>query len=115
MKRIALMFTFVVAVASATALAQTPLRIDASSDEAARASWDAMLSSATPTEHQELLIALLQINLAGVQSAKEVVGQPDMQHLGIVRIKDKVSGLTAEQIIKLGKQVSTIKVKPAGS
>ena len=115
MKSIAVMLAFIVAVASASAVAQAPLRIDASSDAAARASWEAMLSSATPTEHQELLNALLQINLAGVQSAKQVVGQPGMQHLGIVRIKDTVAGLTAEQIIKLGNQVSTIKIEPSGS
>lgn len=74
-----------------------------------------MLDAATPTERRELRVALLQINLAGVQSAKEVVGQPSMQQLGIARIKDKVAGLTAEQVIKLGKRVSTIKIEPAGS
>lgn len=101
-------------LAMANAQAGQPPRIDASSNATAVSSWNVMLNSVSPTEKQKLLEAMLKINLAGVQSAKELVNNPSVDHLGIVRIKDKVAGLTADQIIKLGDQVSTVTIKSSG-
>ena len=94
--------------------AKEPIRLDSTSDAAAEASWEKMTKAASPKKKQQLLIAMLQINMAGVQSAHEVVRNPELQSLGIARIKDKVSGLTADEIIELGGRVSTIRVQSAG-
>jgi hypothetical protein len=90
------------------------LHLDASSDATAEASWKAMLHAAGPTERQALLAAMIKINLAGVDSAEQVVEDPDLQRLGIVRIKDRVAGLTSEQIIPLGNRVSKAIVEKPG-
>lgn len=105
---------FVLALAAANAQARQPFRLDASSNAAAESSWNAMLASADPAHKQQLLEAMLKINLAGVQSARELVGNPDMASFGIARVKDTVAGLTADQIIELGDRISTITTKPSG-
>jgi len=91
--------------------AAEPIRIDASSNAAAQASWDRMLAESNSQTQQKLLGALVQINLAGVNSALEVASNPDLQSLSVSRIKDKVAGLTAEQIIDLAGRVSTVKIE----
>jgi len=101
-------------LAIGAAHANEPIRLDASSDAAAESSWKKMTEMATPEKKQKLLIAMLQINMAGVNSAYDVVRNPELQSLGIARIKDKVSGLTADEIIELGGRTSTIQVQPAG-
>jgi len=91
--------------------AREPIRIDASSDASAQTSWNQMLAQASRQTQQKLQVAMLQLNLSGVNSAYEVVGSPDLQNLSIMRIKDKVAGLTAEQIIELADRTSTVKVE----
>lgn len=100
-------------LAVSTVSAKEPVRLDASSDAAAEASWKAMHEEASPEQKRELPLAMLKINLAGVQSAYEAVADPALQSFGITRIKDKVSGMTAEEIIALGNRVSTIKLEQA--
>nr|WP_298128715.1 hypothetical protein [uncultured Pseudoxanthomonas sp.] len=100
-------------LAVSTASAKEPVRLDASSDAAAEASWKAMHQEASPEQKRELPLAMLKINLAGTKSAYDVVGDPELQSLGIARIKDKVAGMTADEIIALGNRVSTIKAEPA--
>jgi hypothetical protein len=97
--------------ASWSVYAAEPLRLDASTDETTVASWNAMVGAASPTQRQQLLEAMLKINLAGINSANEMLSTPDTDSLGIVRIKEKVSGLTAEQIIDLSNKVSTVRVE----
>ncbi len=91
-----------------------PLRIDASSVEAAEASWKVMVDSTRGSKKQKLLEAMLKINLAGVTSGYEVVGNPELQSLGIARIKDQVARMTADEIIALGERVGTIKIEQSG-
>jgi hypothetical protein len=98
------------AVATA-AHGKEPLRLDASSDEAAEATWETMIDSATPAMKKKLLEAMLKINLSGVQSATEMIDNPELKSFGITRIKDKVAGLNAEEIIELGERVSTVKIE----
>lgn len=100
-------------LAVSTVVAKEPVRLDASSDAAAEASWRAMHEEASPEQKRELPLAMLKINLAGTKSAYDMVGDPELQTLGITRIKDKVSGMTAEEIIALGNRVSTIKLEQA--
>ena len=93
------------------ASAGEPLRIDGSSDASVQASWNRMLARANRQTKQKLQVALLQLNLSGVNSAYEVVNNPDLQNISIVHIKDKVAGLTAEEIIDLANRTSTVKVE----
>lgn len=91
--------------------ARETIRLDASSDAAAKASWKRMTESVSPEKQQQLLLAMLQINLAGVNSAYEVVGNPELQHPNIARIKDRIAGLDADEIIALGNRVSTFQAR----
>lgn len=92
------------------ACAKEPIRLDASSDAAAESSWNRMTESVTPAKKQKLLVAILQINLAGVNSAYEVAGNPELQRLGIARIKDKVANLNADEIIELGNRTASAQI-----
>ncbi|MGY3265483.1 DUF6694 family lipoprotein [Lysobacter sp. HA35] len=94
-----------------SAFAAEPLKVDASTDQTATDSWNAMVKAAPDGQRQALLEAMLKINLAGVNSAADILATPGMDSLGIVRIKDKVGGLTAEQIIELGEKVSPVSVE----
>lgn len=103
---------FVIACGLATAaFADDAIRVDASSNASAKASFDRMQHAASPAMRQQLAIALLKINLAGVMSAHEVVGNPELASMGIERVKDRVSGMTADEIVAYGEQVSTVRVE----
>jgi hypothetical protein len=94
--------------------AREPLRLDGSSAQAAESSWKAMTDSVSDAKKQKLLVAVIKINLAGVQSAHEVVADPGLQNLGIARIRAKVSGMTADEIIDLGERVGTVRIESSG-
>ena len=94
--------------------AAEPIRIDASTNATAQASWNEMYVQANPGTKQKLISALAELNLAGVKSAYEVVNNPDLQTLSAARIKDKIAGLTAEQIIELANKTATVKVQQHG-
>lgn len=104
----AALLTLVVTVG---AHAKEPLRLDASSDEAAETTWKAMVDSATPAMRKKLLEAMVKINLAGVRSVTETVNDPGLQSFGIIRIKDNVAGLNAREIVAYGERVSTVKIE----
>ncbi|MEG1680604.1 MAG: hypothetical protein RR326_10950 [Stenotrophomonas sp.] len=99
------------ALATGIASAKELIRLDASSDAAAESSWNRMTESVSSAKKQKLLVAMLQINLAGVNSAYEVAGNPELQHLGIARIKDKVANLNADEIIELGNRTSNAQIQ----
>ncbi len=88
-------------------MAKEAIRLDASSDAAAESSWERMVESVSAAKKQKLLVAMLQINLEGVNSAHEVVGDPELQRFGIARVKDRVAGLDADEIIALGGRASS--------
>lgn len=87
------------------------IRLDASSDASAKSSWKRMTESVSREKQQQLLVAMLQINLAGVNSAYEVAGNPELQHPSITRIKDRIAGLNADEIIAMGNRVSTFQAE----
>ena len=94
-----------------SALAKEAIRLDASSDAAAESSWERMVESVSAAKKQKLLVAMLQINLEGVNSAHEVVGDPELQRFGIARVKDRVAGLDADEIIALGGRASNAGIR----
>ena len=90
------------------------IHLDASSAEAAEASYRAMMEDRSPADKQQLALAVLKLNMEGVKNAYEVVGNPELQSLSIARVRDKVAGMTAEQIIDRAKKVTDVRVEPAG-
>lgn len=92
----------VLAVGCASSPTQADLvRIDATSRESAEASYRAMMKGRSVGDRQKLALAVLMLNIEGVKSAYEVVRDPELQAPSVGRIKDKVAGLTADQIIEL--------------
>lgn len=98
-------------VSASCVYASDTIHFDASSDTAAKASWDRMFDHASRDEQQKLLAAVVQINLAGVKSVSEVMSNPDLQSLSAVRIKDKIAGMTAAQIIDFANRIATVKIE----
>lgn len=92
---------------AATVQAREPIRIDASTEATTRASIMQMTKSLSPRKQQALQIAVMLLNMEGVSSAYEVVNNPELQHPSIERIRDTVSGMTADEIIRLSKRVKT--------
>jgi tellurite resistance protein len=95
----------------ASVQAKEPIRIDASSNATATTSYGQMIESLPARKRQQLQIAVLILNMDGVSSAHEVVNDPELQHPSIVRIKDRVSGMTADEVIRLSKRVGGIRVE----
>ncbi len=89
------------------------VRIDATSAETAEASYQAMMVGRSETEQQRLALAVLMLNLQGVKSAYDVVGTDEGS---VVPIRDKVAGLSADEIIALATRVKSPRVNaaPAG-
>lgn len=94
----------------AAAHAREPIRIDASTEATTRASFEAMTASLSPRKQQALQIAVLVLNMDGVSSAYEAVNNPELQHPSIERIRNTVSGMTAEEIIRRSKRVKSVRV-----
>lgn len=98
-------------VSASFVYASDAIHFDASSDAVAKASWDRMFDNASRDQQQQLLAAVIQINLVGVKSVDEVTSNPDLQNLSAVRIKDKIAGMTAAQIIDFANRVATVKIE----
>ena len=90
------------------------VRIDASSPQAAEASYQAMMDALPPGEQQQLAIAVVMLNMEGVKSAYEVVGNPDLQKPSMAHIRDNVAGMTAEEIIERAKENPSVRIKVKG-
>ena len=82
-------------------------RIDASTDSSAQASWDYMYEGSSSEGKCHLRAALVQITsaTAAERGLHGLTLHAAMQDPSVVRIKDKLSGLSAEQIIELGQQL----------
>ena len=75
------------------------IRFDGSSDSAAKASWHRMYAHASRDEKQKLIVALIQINLAGVKNASQVASI--IRIFRIYRLcvsKTKSLGMTAAKL-----------------
>ncbi|MEO8923863.1 MAG: DUF6694 family lipoprotein [Caldimonas sp.] len=91
-----------------------PLRIDASSDASVERSMAAMMASLKYDEQIQLAMAILQLNMAGVSSARQLIGNPDLQHPSAAKVKDRIAGKTADEIIALAKRTATTKIVISG-
>lgn len=90
------------------------IRLDATSASTAKSSFAAMAEALGPKKRQELLVAMVKLNLAGVESAYEVVRNQSLQSLSIVNIKDQVAGMTAQEIIDLAERTSSVEATVTG-
>lgn len=102
---------------AACASAPTPgemVRIDATSEATAATSYSAMMKGRSLTDQQKLAVAVLKLNLEGANSAYDVARNPELQNPTIGRIKDKVAGLTADQIIELADRTSSLRIEVSG-
>lgn len=63
------------------------------------------------SKKEELAIAILKLNMAGVKGAHELLADPDLQKPSIIRIKDRVAGMTADEIIGLANRTSEVRVE----
>jgi len=105
------LFILIGMAAAPTIFAREVVRIDGSSAEAAEKSYERMSSQLSPKRRQDLALAMLKINLIGVNSAKETIDNPELLNMGIGRIKERISGMTADEIIKYADANSTVKVQ----
>lgn len=109
-----------IALALATLLGCTTVRtdhkvtrIDATSVESAEKSYSKMMASRPAAARRQLALAVLVLNMEGVKSAHDVVGNPELQAPSIARIRKKVEGLSAEEIISLAARTSDVRIEPA--
>ncbi len=103
------------AVACTTTPAQSgEARIDSSSYESAEASYKAMMKGRSESEKRRLAVAVLVLNMEGVKSAYEVIDKPELQAPSIGRIKDRVAGMTADEIMALADRTSDVRIEVSG-
>jgi hypothetical protein len=103
-----------VAVANAT-FAARPAKIDNTTLESFRASWQTLVSQLKPDDQLQLQFAVVRIALAGYTSATDV---PDnLKSIGPETIRDKIDGMTYADIMRLaGKSSVTVEtLKPCDS
>ena len=83
------------------------LRIDSSSASAAEASYEAMMDARDGVEQRELALAVLVIGSEDTKNAYDAINSPDPS---IVTIRDKVAGMTAQEIIIRAAQVTSVRL-----
>lgn len=111
---LAIFLTFAATACATSVDSTSEIRLDATSDSSAKNSFAAMAKALEPQKRQELLVAMIKLNLVGVESASEVVQNPALQSPSIVRIKDQVAGMTAQEIIDLAERTSSVEAKIIG-
>lgn len=89
---------------SSVAMAAGGIHIDASSDANANHSFQRMLTSLDGHKRDELSAAIVQLN-----KEDDVASRPNGQHPSAARIKDKIGGLTADEIIALAQKSAPAK------
>jgi hypothetical protein len=105
-----------VALVSIAAFAAQPITIDASSEQSAQESYTKMFESLSDSKRIQLQMAILKINMDGIGSASEMMAEPELRNPGIKRIRNRVAGMTADQIIDEAKKVTSVKlVVPSGN
>ena len=86
--------TLLAIVVSGAALAGDPIKLDASSDQAALDSFKLMLAELPQQRQNDLQFAVLKINMDGVGSAAEMLADPALRAPTVARIKDRLAGMT---------------------
>ena len=88
------------------------LRIDASSAATAEASFKAMMRGRDDFEKQRLALAVLAIGLEESKSVHDAMKNPDPS---IATIRDKVAGMTADEIIERASKVTSVRFETPGN
>lgn len=88
-----------------------PTRLDATTVESAERTFLRMADELPGDGWQKLSMAMIAINMKNVNSAHQVVGNPELQSPSIGRIKDEVAGMTAQEIIEYAAKVSTVRIE----
>lgn len=101
------MLTFLV---FGVAVASDPVRLDGSSDQAALDSFDLMRAELSQKKQADLVFAVLKINMDGVGSASEMLANPALRETTVARIRDRVDGMTAEEIITEAENVTSVQM-----
>lgn len=119
MKHIAHRFGWAVALvvlflATSIAHAKREVRIDATSDKSVEQSFKRMNDSLDKDAQIGLMTAIVKLNMVGIGSAEEMLADPGLRSPGPVRIKDRIAGLTAAEIIDLADKTSTVRVVTSG-
>lgn len=68
-----------------------------------------MVKALNSDEQQALVIALIQINLAGAKSAEDMLRNPNMKNPSAGQVREKIAGMTATEIIAYANKTSTTK------
>jgi hypothetical protein len=89
-------------ILAAPAGAGQGIHIDGSSDAAANRSYQRMVNSLDGTKKDELVTAVLQLNLVGVETASDAPTNPSA-----ARIRDRIGGMNASEIIDLAHRTAT--------
>ena len=111
---VAVLLAVLIAGCKTTQIDRSVARIDASTSATAEASYQKMFSSLPQAKQMHLAVAVLTINMIGVGSAYEVVRSPELQAPSIVRIKDRVAGMSADEIIAYAAKNSTVGIEVSG-
>lgn len=97
-----------VGVSCATFAARPEAKIDNTTLESFRASWQQLTAQLNRTEQQNLQFAVIRIAMSGYHSAFDV---PDsLGTIGPETIRDKIDGMTYADIMKLADK-SSVKVE----
>jgi len=90
------------------------LKLDASSDQTALDSFNLMLAELPQKKQEDLQFAVLKINMDGVGSAAAILADPALRSPSVARIKDRIAGMTADQILVEADSVTSIQmVRPS--
>ncbi|MBB1062007.1 DUF6694 family lipoprotein [Marilutibacter spongiae] len=113
MKKEALAACLAIALAACAASGTRPdaPRLDATSDASAQSSFKQMIEALPGEQRIQLQLAMVAINLKDVKSAYEVVNDPSLQSPSIVRIKEEVDGMTAQEIIDYAAEVADMQME----
>jgi hypothetical protein len=84
------------------AIAAQGIHIDAASEDAANRSYQRMVKSLDGSKRDELVTAVLQLNMVGVETASDAPANPSAG-----RIRDRIGGMTAAQIVDLAHRTAT--------
>lgn len=101
-------------MATGSLSAGEPTRLDASSDQAALNSFNLMLAELPRDKQEDLQFAMLKINMDGVGSAAEMLADPALRTPTIARIKDRVAGMTAAEIMAEADAVTSVEMVRPG-
>ena len=110
----AVLLAGLIASCTTTEVDRSLARIDASTTATAEASYQKMLDSLPQAKQVQLAVAVLTINMIGVSSAYEVARSPELQAPSIGRIKDRVAGMSADEIIAYAAKNSTVGIEVSG-